>query len=169
VIKPSGSPSHLAIAGEGFFQIKKGQGVYLTRDGAFTFGSDGVLRTNDGTGEVLSAVGEPIKLDPNAPFDVSASNMIAQNGRNIAKVGIVFPSNPGSLKRMGENLLAYDGQDKPGRGQIKQYFLEGSNVDPVREMTDLIEAARGFELNIQMVQLQNDTLGRLVTQVARPG
>jgi flagellar basal body rod protein FlgG len=167
-LKPSSSPSHLAIAGEGFFRVQRDGRNYLSRDGAFTFGADGSLRTNDGQGVLLSKDGAPFRLDPNIPFEVSADNQLSQNGRPMGQVAVVLPTNPESLERRGENLFSYDGRDEVAVGKVKQGFLEGSNVDPVREMTDLIETARAFEINVQMIQLQSDGLSRLIESVPRP-
>lgn len=167
VIKPSSAPSHFAIAGNGFFRIQVGRDNFLSRNGAFTFGPDGSLMTSDLRGQVLSTAGSAIKLDPTRPFDVTAENTIVQDGRTVAEIALVEPRNPESLEHAGDSRLTYDGQDRPADGSLKQFFLEGSNVEPVHEMVDLIETARGFEINVQMLQLQNDTLKTLIQQVPR--
>lgn len=168
VIKPSSSRAHMAIQGEGFFRIQKGNNTFLSRDGAFSFGPDGSLRTSDGEGILLSREGSPFRLDANYPFEISPDNQIVQNGRPIGTIALVNPSNPDSIERQGENLFRYDGRDQAAAGTIKQGFLEGSNVDPVHEMVDLIETARAFEINVQMIQLQSDGLSRLIDQLPRP-
>ena len=167
-VKPSSSPSHMAIVGDGFFRVRMGQESLLTRHGGFTFSPDGTLTTSDGKAEVLSTEGSPIRLDPNQPFEVTSDNTLVQNGRAVAKIAVVAPRDPDSIEHAGDSLLRYDGKDQPAPGIAKQFFLEGSNVDPVHEMVDLIEAARGFDINVQMVQLQNDTLRTLIDQVPRP-
>jgi flagellar basal-body rod protein FlgF/flagellar basal-body rod protein FlgG len=167
-IKPSSSPAHMAISGEGFFRISRGSESFLTRDGAFSFGSDGSLRTADGEGVLMSTDGVPFRLDPNFPFEVTPDNQISQNGRPIGTIAVVRPTNVDSVEREGENLLRYDGRHQPTDSLVKQGFLEGSNVDPVREMTDLIEIARAFEINVQMIQLQSDGLSRLIDTLPRP-
>ncbi|MBY0586075.1 flagellar hook-basal body protein [bacterium] len=168
VIKPSSSRAHMAIEGEGFFRIQKGNTNYLSRDGAFSFGPDGSLRTADGEGVLLSTDGAPFRVDANYPFEVSPDNQIIQNGRPVGTIALVQPTNLASVERQGDNLLGYDGRDQPAPGNVKQGFLEGSNVDPVHEMVDMIETARAFEINIQMIQLQSDGLSRLIDQLPRP-
>lgn len=167
-IKPSSSASHLAIGGQGFFRVRVGRDTLLTRNGAFSFDADGTLRASDGNARLLSKKGSPIKLDPNQPFDVLPDGTVIQQGRSIGQIALVQPRNPESLERRGNNLWSYDGRDVAATGQLRQYFLESSNVEPVQEMVDLIESARAFETNIHMIQLQNDTLSQLIDRVARP-
>ncbi len=121
-IKPSSSPAHMAIAGEGFFRIRRGNDTYLSRDGAFSFGNDGLLRTSDGEGVLMSKDGVPFRLDPNLPFEVTPDNQISQNGRPIGTIAIVRPTNIASVERTGENLLRYDGRDQPTDSLVKQGF-----------------------------------------------
>lgn len=167
-IKPSGTMSHMAISGKGFFRVRVGQETFLTRNGAFAFAKDGSLTTSNGQATLLSDKGSPIRVDPNRPFEVNQENMVVQDGRSLGTIAVVYPRDAHSVERVGDSMFRYDGQDRPMPSTVQQGFLEGSNVDPVREMVELIESARGFEMNIRMVQLQNDTLGRLVDQVPRP-
>lgn len=167
-IKPSSSASHLAIGGEGFFRVRVGRETLLTRNGAFSFDSDGTLRAIDGQARLLSKKGGPIQIDPNQPFDVMGDGTVVQEGRSVGQIAVVQPRNPDSMQRRGDSLWSYDGRDANATGQIQQFYLEGSNVEPVREMVDLIESARAFETNIHMIQLQNDTLSQLIERVARP-
>ena len=167
-LKPSNSQFHMAISGQGFFRVEQDRQNYLTRNGAFTMSSNGTLLTDDGRGKILSTDGGEIRLDPTIPFDVTGENQIMQEGRKVATIAIVNPKRIESLEPHGSSLYTYDGFDSPSKAKINQRFLEGSNVEPVNEMTDLIETARAFELNIQMVQLQNDTLSQLLSQVPAP-
>ncbi|MBX9655920.1 flagellar hook-basal body protein [bacterium] len=167
-VKPTDSQFHMAISGPGFFRIEQDRKTYLTRNGAFSMASDGTLLTDDGRGKLLGIDGGPVKIDPTLPFDVTGENKVMQEGRHVGTIAVVNPRQLDSLEPHGESLFTYNGFDKPSDSKIMQRFLEGSNVEPVNEMTDLIETARAFELNIQMVQLQNDTLSQLVGQVPSP-
>lgn len=167
-MKPSSSPTHLAIAGEGFFRVRQGRETLLTRNGAFTLDAKGRLVTNDGRSLVLSKKSEPIVVNPNQPFDVSADGKVFQDNQSLGEISVVRPANENSLERRGASLFGYDGRDRKATGNVQQYFLEGSNVDPINEMVEMIASARAFETNINMIQLQSDTLGQLINRVAAP-
>ena len=167
-MKPSSSPTHLAVAGDGFFRIRRGGEVFLTRNGAFSLDAKGRLTTSDGRGLVLSTKGDPIQVDPNKPLHVSNDGKVVQDNRSLGEIAVVLPANERSVERRGDSLLSYDGRNRAASGRVKQYFLEGSNVEPILEMVDLIGAARAFETNVSMIQLQSDTLGQLIDRVGRP-
>lgn len=167
VVKPSSSPLHMAIEGKGFFRVRNGSETFLTRDGSFSLDEKGTLLASGGTAQVLTAEGTTITIDPNLPFDVTPDNQVVQEGKSLGTLDVVLPRHPDTLEHRGRNLLAGDGQTIAADARVKQYLLEGSNVEPVREMTDLIQAARAFEINVNMVQLQNDTLAQLIQSVPR--
>lgn len=166
-IKTTGSPLDVAIDGEGFFRVLRDGQVLLTRSGAFRLGRQGVLQTADGLAEVLSADGRPIRLDGNSPIAISPDGGIFQNDAAQGRLDVRKPAGPGELSRVGENLYRYDGPLAAAGSPIRQGMLEGSNVEPIREMVDLIATARSFEFNVNLIQLQNDGLANLIQQVPR--
>jgi flagellar basal-body rod protein FlgG len=85
--------------------------------------------------------------------------------------------NPDGLLKLGDNLYSRtdaSGQetiDNPGTqgfGNIRQGFLEASNVEPVTELIDLITTQRAFELNSQIVQA-GDQIMQIVANLRRLG
>ena len=167
-LKPSSSPFHMAISGPGYFRVEQDHQKFLTRNGSFSMRADGTLLTGNGKGTLLSTDGAEIRIDPSFPFEVTDDNRVTQSGHSVATIAVVNPKRVDSLEARGEGLYAYDGFDEPSVGKVNQGYLEGSNIEPVNEMTDLIETARAFELNIQMVQLQSDSVSQLVGQVPTP-
>ena len=70
--------------------------------------------------------------------------------------------------KLGDGLLRATGGDQPAAGtSLRQGYVEGSGVDSVKETMSMIAASRGFETNLNLVKLQDDTLGRLLA-AARP-
>jgi flagellar basal-body rod protein FlgF len=166
VAKVTGRQLDLMIDGEGYFQISRDNQTFLTRSGAFTVNEIGQLARADGSGLVLGT-GGPIRLDPNLPVAVNADGTIFQNGAEIGRVSIVTPQNEESMRREGDGVYSNFGTVQAATGKVRQNMLEGSNVNPINEMTELIESARAFDVNIQMVQLQSDGLANLLQTVPR--
>ena len=138
-----------AVQGEGWFGIQTPLGRAYTRDGRARIDESGMLRTLNGD-PILDAGGAPILVDAGAgPLTVSADGMITQNGRQIGAIGL-FAIDPTAKLTRSENSGVVP--DKPAtpileftRDGVVQGAVEGSNVDPVREMTKLIEVTRAFD------------------------
>ena len=160
-------PHNLAIHGDGFFRVQRGDEVFLTRNGNFAQDEAGFLTTADGRGQVLSTDGQPMQLDANAPFAVWQDGRIYQNNILVGQLALETPNDQAAVTREGANLFRYDGETTPANGRVEQFMLEGSNVNPIYEMTGLIEASRAFEMNIDMINLQNEGLGTFLQSVPR--
>jgi flagellar basal-body rod protein FlgF len=138
-----------AVQGDGWFGIQTPQGVAYTRDGRTQIDESGMLRTLSGD-PILDAGGAPILLDSDVgSLAVSGDGMITQKGRQVGAIG-VFAIDPSANLRRAENSSVVP--DKPAtpvldftRDGVVQGAVEGSNVDPVREMTRLIEVTRAFD------------------------
>lgn len=143
------NPLDFAVQGDGWFAIQTPSGVAYTRDGRTRIDDSGALRTLNGDA-FLDAGGAPILIDGSAgPVTVSADGMITQNGRQISAVGL-FAIDPGAnLKRAESSGVVPDKPATPildfARNGVIQGAVESSNVDPVREMTRLIEVTRAFD------------------------
>ncbi len=138
-----------AVQGDGWFGIKSPSGPVYTRDGRARVDESGTLRTLNGEA-ILDAGGAPIIVDGAAgPLTVSADGMISQNGRQVGAIGL-FAIDPSATLRRAENSGVVP--DKPAtpileftRDGVVQGAVESSNVDPVREMTRLIDVTRAFD------------------------
>jgi flagellar basal-body rod protein FlgG len=162
----------LAIAGDGFFQVQDGNQILYTRNGTFTVNPDGNL--------VLASADRGRLLEPQITVPPDAEEVtINSDGFVVAKIAgqaeltqlgqieLVRFINPQGLLHQGQSLFsATESSGAPlvgaagteGRGQIKQGFLEQSNVEPVRELVELIKTQRSFELNTQVVQAADQML-----------
>jgi flagellar basal-body rod protein FlgG len=176
-------PLDWMIEGEGFFQvttIHDGASVIAyTRNGAFARNDQGniVLANSDG-----SQLEPPITI-PDDTVEISVSNSgevsVRQEGdsslNTIGQIQLARFVNPEGLKQIGKNLMVETDASGPpvegdprtdGLGSIAQGNLELSNVDPVRELIDLIMTQRAFELNSQSIQSAEESL-RIVSNLRR--
>ena len=138
-----------AVQGDGWFGIQTPQGTAYTRDGRVQIDDSGSLRTLSGD-PILDAGGAPIILDGSAgSLTVASDGMISQNGKQVSALGL-FAIDPGATLTRAENSAVVP--DKPAtpildftRDGVVQGAVEGSNVDPVKEMARLIEVTRAFD------------------------
>ena len=129
-----------AIAGEGFFAVQTGEGVFYTRNGQFSLSPQGVLTTARGD-IVLGQNGAPIRAGADGKVDPDA-------------VGVFNVTNP---RKVGDNLVAGTAGGAAA-GQVQAGFLEGSGADPARSMVDMIASFRAFEASQKVVRTLDDTL-----------
>jgi flagellar basal-body rod protein FlgG len=135
----TGNPLDVAIMGRGFFQIQAADGTTLyTRDGAFNKNENGELVTLDGN-----------RVIPNITIPADATEItINKSGQIFAKIG-----NETELTELGQLQLVNFVNEAGLRayGTLQQGYLEGSNVDPVKEITELISAQRAYEMNSKVI------------------
>ncbi len=143
------NPLDFAVQGDGWFGIKTPQGTAYTRDGRAQIDELGMLRTLNGD-PILDAGGAPILIDTTAgPLNVSADGMINQNGRQVGAIGLFSIDANANLRRTENSGVIPDQPARPlldfTRDGVVQGAVENSNVDPVREMTRLINVSRAFD------------------------
>jgi flagellar basal-body rod protein FlgF len=143
------NPLDFAVQGQGWFGIETPSGIADTRDGRARIDESGTLRTLAGD-PMLDAGGAPLLVDSGAgPVTVSSDGMITQNGRQVGAIGLFAIDPDASLTRSESSSVVADKPAKPilefTREGIIQGAVESSNVDPVREMTRLIEVTRAFD------------------------
>jgi flagellar basal-body rod protein FlgF len=164
-IQQTGSPTDLAIAGDGLFTVGTPTGPAYTRNGAFVLDAGGMLTTQQGE-PVLDVTGRPIVVPGGAAaFAVAPDGTVAGTGQRLALVSVPATG----LTRLGDNLFAIAGPVTPvaaGRGIIQQGALEGSNVDLGASMTELIAVQRSYQLSARAFTLQDGTLDT-TTQLGR--
>lgn len=157
----TGGRLDLAIEGEGFFVVETPQGERLTRAGAFLRNEAGVLVTPEGHA-VHGEGGGAIAIPDNAEAIVIAQDgVFSENGAAFARARIVRVD-PTTLAREGSSLFLTTGELVEIAPQVRQGFLEASNVQPVLALSRLIEVQRAFEIGQQLISSENERIGRAV-------
>jgi flagellar basal-body rod protein FlgF len=168
----TGAPLDVAIDGKGFFQISTAAGPRYTRDGRFRLDPTGRVVTQDG--DPVQGEGGDIVLDPKkGPVAIAANGDISQAGQNVGKLSVVSFDSLAALSKDGANLLRNDSNltPQPSTGALlKQGMLEGSNVQPVSQITRLIEINRAYDAITNMMaatgQLATSAVQRLGSAAA---
>jgi flagellar basal-body rod protein FlgG len=171
-LQQTGGELDIAIVGDGFFQVQDGTEILYTRSGTFSRNANGeVVLASADRGRLF----EPAITIPSDAIEVSISgdgvvSVLQQGAQQLTQIGQIQTVrfvNPQGLIQRGENLYSQsDASGAPlvgdpgleGRGLLRQGFLEASNVEPVRELIDLIKTQRNFELNSQVVQAADQML-----------
>lgn len=158
------NPLDLAIISNGFFALETGESVSYTRNGNFTISPEGELINSRGY-KVLGE-GGPIRVVGNE-IVIHSSGQIMIDGQSVGKIKIVDFEQPYHLKRNGYGYFVPDPPDEgitPDNIDVKQGFLESSNVDPISEMIQMIELNRNYESLQKSIQSQDDTLRMAISQ-----
>jgi flagellar basal-body rod protein FlgF len=141
------NPYDLMIEGQGFLTAQTPEGLRYTRAGNLTVSQDGVLVTKQGD-PVLGEKG--LIYVRGTQFEVNSRGEIFQDGQLLDRLKLVNFSNPtDNLERVGNNYYHYAGRAEDiqpaGAASIRQGFLEGSNVNAIKNLTSMIIAHRSYE------------------------
>jgi flagellar basal-body rod protein FlgF len=148
----TGSPLDVAIDGKGFFQISTASGPRYTRDGRFRLDATGRIVTQDG--DPVQGTGGDIVLDPKkGPVAIGDNGDISQSGETVGKLAVVSFDSLAALSKDGSNLYRNDSNltANPATASVRQGMLEGSNVQPVVQITRLIEISRAYDAITSMM------------------
>jgi len=157
-LRESSNPLDLAISGEGYFVVQNDNGTYYTRNGSFTVDSQGYLVTSQGD-MVLGQAG-PIILGDAGDVAVDGSGNISVNDEIIGTLSLVTVANPQELTKVGDSL--FTGEQAVGgiNGQVKQRFIESSNVNVITEMVNMIATMRAYEANQKIISGHDNSLSQ---------
>jgi len=164
----TGNSYDLALTGKGWFQIEGADGQTLyTRSGAFNI---------NGTGQLVTVDGFTVQPEINLPAD-AVEVIVNKSGQVFARLDgqldlqelgqlqLATFSNEAGLAPLGDNLFQETVASgpanvgvpgDPGYATIEQGYLEASNVDPVKEITELISAQRAYEMNSKVIQAADE-------------
>lgn len=168
--KETGNNLDMVIAGNGFFQVQMPDGTTAyTRNGAWKLDSDGNIVNDDGLQLVpnITIPADATQISIGIDGTVSVLQPGAQEMQQVGQIEIVNFINPAGLHSSGDNLFLETGASgapiigiasQDGLGQIKQGFVEMSNVQLVEEMTELITGQRAYEANSKAITTSDSML-----------
>lgn len=177
--KSVGEDGEVTFQPQAFFTVQNANGeVRYTRGGKFTLTEDGFLMTSDGS-SVLGAGGQPIQF----PVGTGLENLVlTEDQRFVGPDGndlgvqllITRVDNPNELVRDGNGNFRFEGEDGEARAieageriEVRQGYVERSNVDAAQASVDLMAALRAYEANQKVIQFYDQSLGKAVTEIGR--
>jgi flagellar basal-body rod protein FlgG len=172
-LQQSDNTLDMAIVGDGFFQIQRPDGTTAyTRDGSFKLDATGQIVTNNGEtllpGITVPQNAKQISIGSDGTVSVMVPGSTAL--QTLGQIQLATFINPNGLNPQGQNLYIETPSSgapqvgNPGTnalGSVKQGFVEGSNVNVVEELVQMITTQRAYELNSKAVQTSDQMLQRL--------
>ncbi len=166
----TGGDLDVAIEGKGYIEVTLPSGVpAFTRDGALKRSGDGLIVTSDGfpvaPGITIPTDARSISIDASGEIYAYFNDQIAP--QQLGQLTLTGFTNEKGLEAMGSNLFLETQASGPantgtaginGLGMLRQGYLEESSVDSVREITELIKAQRGYELNAKVITAADQML-----------
>jgi flagellar basal-body rod protein FlgF len=168
----TGNSLDVAVDGDGWMALQAPSGATVyTRDGRLQLTANGDLTSVAGY-PVLDSGGGPITLDAQGgPVAIASNGMITQAGKQIAAIGVFTIPDDAHLTRYDNSAVVPDKPAEPVEdftdSGIKQGYIEGSNVNPILEMTRLIEASRAFDQAATAIQ-QSDSISQEAIKALAP-
>jgi len=180
-LRHTGNPLDLAINGPGFFELNSPNGIRFTRKGTFSLSGEGYLVNERGFPVLskLDPLAEGERADPNKRIlkiigkkvSLTNSGEVFVDGRKTANLSMVEFKDIAALKKEGNSLFINNYPEnlttEVKKSTLHQGFLEGSNVNPLEEMSALIKASRHFESIQQAIKAYDNITGKAVNEIAK--
>ncbi len=167
----TGNSLDVAVDGDGWLAMQTPSGTAYTRDGRLHLTADGQLMSVANY-PVLDIGGGPITLDPSAgPVTIGENGTISQAGKPVGSIGLFLIAPDAKLTRTDNSGVI---PDKPAEAvedfttnSVRQGYIEGSNVNPIIEMTKLIAVSRAFDEAATAID-QSDNLSQEAIRTLSP-
>lgn len=174
-LKETGNPLDLALTGEGFFVLETPQGLRYTRNGSFRLNQARELITAEGFHVVAEAEKpnqKPKKIVlPAGDVEIGQNGQITADGVMAAKLKMVAFKDLAQLKRIGGSLFEATAdavEVPPQNSQIAAGFLEQANVNSVKNLSEVVNLMRSFEMLTRAIRsLTNNVDQKVINDVGR--
>lgn len=166
-VAQTGNPLDLVIDGDGFFVVSTPDGPAYTRQGNFRLSADGTLVTTDGL--PVQGQGGPIRIS-GSKIEIDSKGVVSVDGNQAGTISMVDFPKPYALTKTGSALfVTADGAAPPqaASGELRQGHLEGSNVETITEMVQMIETSRYFDACQRAILSFNDMTSKAANELGR--
>lgn len=162
----TGMPLDIAIQDtKGALAVETQQGIRYTRDGSLTLGPDLELITHSGQ-KVLDDRQQPISVPPGSTkISISETGDVLADGKQVGKIALY----EGNFTKTGANLFTSEDAKPLDTIKLIPGALEGSNVNPVESMIQMISLQRAYELAQKSISQQDDSTQRLIQSLSERG
>jgi len=169
-LQQTGNPLDLALGGNGFFTVQTGNGLRLTRAGRFGLLPDGTVADSAGN-PLLDTAGRPIQIDTTTDtgLAIASDGTISSRAGVVGRIAVVRPQDPMRLKAEGSQLFAANTPILAvSTPRIVQGALEESNIQPVKELTRMMNDSQQFQFVVQFVQAEDTRRQSAIDKIAQP-
>lgn len=168
VPEPTGIPLDFAIEGEGFFAVRDANNqVAYTRAGNFSLDEEGYLCL-PGVGRMLDVAGQEIFLGTDKIRGDQDGSIYTEDGGYLGQLGVFTFADNGQLEKNELGLFTGGGQATPAENSLVHWgYLERSNVDMVREMTQMMTAQRALQSAAQVSKMYDQLMTKATGELGR--
>ncbi|MDF3836837.1 flagellar hook basal-body protein [Cupriavidus basilensis] len=163
-LRATGVPTHLAISGEGFFQVATPDGIGYTRYGTFALDDNGHFVTPQGW--VLQGAGGGDLVVREKTWRFESDGTLIADGRPAGRAAVMTFRNPAALERATLNLFrARERGIDADNPQLRTGFVESANVSTAADFVSIMESVRRAEMGQKFVHAYDDMMGRALRQL----
>ncbi len=167
--EPTNIPLDFAIYGDGFFAVRDGDGnVSYTRAGSFSLDEEGYL-CFPGTGRVLDPQGQTILLETDKITADAQGNIFNENGGFLGQVGVYAFEDNGQLVHNDNGFFTGDGAQAVENPTLMWKYVERSNVELIKQMTDMITCQRALQSCASVTKMYDEVMAHAASDVGRMG
>jgi flagellar basal-body rod protein FlgG len=166
-VSQTGNTFDMAIDGDGFFVVNTPDGLAYTRQGNFRLSADGTLVTTDGF--AVQGQGGPIRISGNR-IEIDSKGVVMADGTQAGTISMVDFPKPYALTKTGSAMFVPENPEtvaQPATGELRQSHLEGSNVETITEMVQMIETSRYFDACQRAILSFNDMTSKAANDLGR--
>lgn len=167
-IATTGASLDFAIDGDGYFTIETAVGPRYGRDGQFKLGADNEIVTREGY-KLLDDAGQAIAIPAGArEITVAEDGSILADGQQVGRIQVVRFEDEERIVHTAEGLFKSDGDPLPAEdARVIQGAIERSNVNPVRELVNMLEIQRDYQGAHRMIKTEHDRMTRAIRELGR--
>ncbi len=166
----TGNNLDVAISGKGYFQVQDPNGnIYYTRNGHFHVDNQGQIVTTKGD-PVLSAFGAPITVNLNdSTITIANDGTITSASGRRGRLGVVTVPNDQDMESIGDSMFKTTQKATPANNvKVLSGMLESSNVEPIVEMTKMVNVLRSYQSTANLLQTFEDLQRKSIEKVGAP-
>jgi len=171
-LETTGNSFDVALSGDGMFQVQKQNGeLAYTRNGHLALSDEYTLITSTGQ-EILDKAGKPIQLSENTKdIEISSDGTISsRTAGQIAIINVVAFADNSTLKKIGDNMFTTNSETRPATDySIIQGMTETSNVQPIIEVTRMIQVSRSYISTAKLMDKLQEAENKAINQLAKVG
>jgi flagellar basal-body rod protein FlgF len=165
-LEETGGPFDVALTGPGYFVVQTPDGERYTRNGHFRLDETGRLVTENGYA-VQSQAGDILLRPEDGPLSIGGDGTLSTRLTQLGKLQVVNFANERALKKAGSSLFIAEDQaaeavEKP---RVHQGMVEKSNVEPVLEISRMIQVMRAYQATADLTQTSQDLLKRAIEKL----
>jgi len=169
-LQVTNNPLDVALNGPGYFTVQTAQGPRLTRAGRFSLLGNGTVADAEGNA-LLDPNGRPVQISAaDTDITITGDGAVSSENGPIARIGVVNVASDADLKAEGGHLFSTTAATTPvANPKVVQGAVEGSNVQPVLELTRMMNELREFQFASQFIQADDDSSTNVIDKILKKG